>query len=47
VLSLEATIVAIAGREMVRGAALSPADFERFRVAVDRIDGVREVLRAN
>jgi len=47
VLSLEGTIVAIAGREMARGVALDAADLKRMQVAVDRIEGVRGVLHAN
>ena len=44
VLSREAAIVAIAGRELAEGRLLSAEDQARLRLALERIDGAREVL---
>lgn len=47
VLALEATIVAIAARQFVRGQGLSDTDTERLVQAVSRINHARGVLRGN
>lgn len=44
VLAREAAIVAIAGRDLAEGRPLSGEDQDRLRLALERIDGAREVL---
>lgn len=44
VLAREATVVLIAARMIAKGTALTDADDTRLAVAVDRIDGARQVL---
>lgn len=45
VLAVEASIVHLAARDLLRGDALAPEDLQRVRVAADRIASVREALR--
>lgn len=44
VLAREAAIVAIAGHELSEGRVLAPDDHARLLLALDRIEGAREVL---
>lgn len=44
VLSREAAIVGLAARQLAAGQALAADDHARLRVALERIDGAREVL---
>jgi hypothetical protein len=44
VLAREATVVLIAARMLARGDALPPDDLARLQLAIDRIEGAREVL---
>lgn len=44
VLVRESTIVLLAGRELADGRALAPDDHARLLVALERIEGAREVL---
>lgn len=44
VLSREATVVAIAGRDVSKGKALTEGDLDRVNLALNRIEHCREVL---